>query len=247
MTSSTKPSKVPGDAVPAEDNVLETGASLIQNFEPTKQLCAHLNAFHAYADEPSRYVEANHYCAHLTEDIRGLVLRIDAFPYWDTKANAIKDVRQCLIYDSPGPNARIIGIEYMITPKLYEGLPAEERRLWHSHVYEVKSGMLTMPGPTAPGLQQAWEAAETREMRHVIGLYGKVYHLWQTDRGDALPLGEPKLMTSFTADGQLDFDEAVGERDRRFGTDWRRKKELRKDIEDPRIHEDADVAWKTKG
>lgn len=135
----------------------------------------------------------------------------------------------------------------MITPKLYEGLPAEERRLWHSHVYEVKSGMLTMPGPTAPGLQQAWEAAETQEMRHVIGLYGKVYHLWQTDRGDALPLGEPKLMTSFTADGQLDFEKVVGDRDRRFGTDWRRKKELRKDIEAPGIYEDADVAWKTKG
>ncbi|KAI1203226.1 DUF1264-domain-containing protein [Nemania serpens] len=224
MASSTKPCEVPGDVVPAEDNVLETGASLIQNFEPTKQLCAHLNAFHTYADEPGRYVEANHYCAHLTED-----------------------VRQCLIYDSPGPNARIIGIEYMITPKLYEGLPAEERRLWHSHVYEVKSGMLTMPGPTAPGLQQAWEAAETQEMRHVIGLYGKVYHLWQTDRGDALPLGEPKLMTSFTADGQLDFEKVVGDRDRRFGTDWRRKKELRKDIEAPGIYEDADVAWKTKG
>ncbi|KAI1161017.1 DUF1264-domain-containing protein [Nemania serpens] len=224
MASSTTPCKVPGDVVSAEDNVLETGASLIQNFEPTKQLCAHLNAFHTYADEPGRYVEANHYCAHLTED-----------------------VRQCLIYDSPGPNARIIGIEYMITPKLYEGLPAEERRLWHSHVYEVKSGMLIMPGPTAPGLQQAWEAAETQEMKHVIGLYGKVYHLWQTDRGDALPLGEPKLMTSFTADGQLDFEKVVSERDQRFGTDWRRKKKLREDIEAPGIYEDADVAWKTKG
>lgn len=215
---------MPGNDISTEDNVLETGASLIQNFEPTKQLCAHLNAFHTYADEPGRYVEANHYCAHLTED-----------------------VRQCILYDSPGPNARLIGIEYMITPKLYEGLPPEERRLWHSHVYEVKSGMLAMPGPTAPGLQQAWEAAETQEMKHVIGLYGKVYHLWQTDRGDALPLGEPKLMTSFTAEGQLDFDEAVADRDRRFGIDWRRKKKLREDIEAPGVHEDADAAWKTKG
>ncbi|KAI0860949.1 DUF1264-domain-containing protein [Xylaria cubensis] len=221
MSSGTKPSSVPGEALSAEDVVLETGASLIQTFEPTKQLCAHLNAFHTYADEPGRFVEANHYCAHLTED-----------------------VRQCILYDSPGPNARLIGIEYMITPKLYETLPAEERKLWHSHVYEVKSGMLIMPGPTTPGLRQAWEAAETQEMKHVIGLYGKVYHLWQTDRGDKLPLGEPKLMTSFTADGQFDFEKGVGERDQRFGTDWRKKKQLRQDIEEPKIHDDADFAWK---
>ncbi|KAI1145853.1 DUF1264-domain-containing protein [Nemania diffusa] len=223
MAARTKPCNVPGDVVPAGDIVLETGASLIQNFEPTKQLCAHLNAFHTYADEPGRYVEANHYCAHLTED-----------------------VRQCILYDSPDPNARIIGIEYMVTPRLYESLSAEERKLWHSHVYEVKSGMLIMPGPTAPGLQQAWEAAETQEMKHVVGLYGKAYHLWQTDRGDALPLGEPKLVTSFTADGQFDFEKAVGERDRRFGVDWKRKKRLREDVEVPGIHSDADSAWKTR-
>ncbi|KAI1367778.1 DUF1264-domain-containing protein [Xylaria arbuscula] len=223
MAARTKPCHVPGDVVPAEDLALETGASLIQSFEPTKQLCAHLNAFHTYADEPGRYVEANHYCAHPTED-----------------------VRQCILYDSPGPNARLIGIEYMITPKLYATLPVDERKLWHSHVYEVHSGMLVMPGPTAPGLQQAWEAAETKEMEHVISLYGKVYHLWQTDRGDELPLGEPKLMMSFTADGQFDFEKAVGDRDRRFGTDYKRKKELRKHIEVPKIHEDADHAWKQR-
>ncbi|KAJ8128414.1 hypothetical protein O1611_g5224 [Lasiodiplodia mahajangana] len=223
MAARTKPSNVPGDVVPAEDIVLETGASLIQNFEPTKRLCAHLNAFHTYADEPGRYVEANHYCAHLSED-----------------------VRQCILYDSSGPDARIIGIEYMVTPRLYESLPAEERKLWHSHVYEVKSGMLIMPGPTVPGLQQAWEAAETQEMKHVIGLYGKVYHLWQTDRGDKLPLGEPKLMMSFTGDGQFDFEKAVGERDQRFGVDWRRKKQLREGIDVPEIHDDADSPWKTR-
>ncbi|KAI0440874.1 hypothetical protein F4803DRAFT_525755 [Xylaria telfairii] len=134
----------------------------------------------------------------------------------------------------------------MVTPKLYETLPAEERKLWHSHVYEVKSGMLVMPGPTAPGLQQAWEAAETQEMKHIIGLYGKVYHLWQTDRGDKLPLGEPKLMTSFTADDQFNFEKAVRERDQRFGTDWRRKRQLRQDVEEPKIHDDADFTWKMR-
>jgi hypothetical protein len=59
-----------------------------QNFAPVQRICAHLNAFHAYADDPKRdAVEANHYCAHLNDD-----------------------VRQCILYDSPTQPARIIGI-----------------------------------------------------------------------------------------------------------------------------------------
>jgi hypothetical protein len=40
---------------------------MIQDFTPVKQICAHLNAFHVYANDPTRCVEANHYCTHLTE------------------------------------------------------------------------------------------------------------------------------------------------------------------------------------
>lgn len=132
----------------------------------------------------------------------------------------------------------------MVTPKLYNTLPQEERMLWHSHVYEVKSGMLIMP---KPGLvpEDAWEIAENEEMAEVITLYGKAYHLWQTDR-DSLPLGEPKLMTSYTANGQFDFERMVGDRDRRFGTSSERKKEQRRNIKIPEIHSDADRAWNQK-
>ncbi|KAL7626595.1 hypothetical protein AAE478_003367 [Parahypoxylon ruwenzoriense] len=224
MSTDPTTSTVPGGPVTTEEKVLETGASIIQDFHPTKHVCAHLNAFHAYVDEPSRVVEANHYCAHLTED-----------------------VRQCILYDSPKANARLIGIEYMISPKLYASLPDSERKLWHSHVYEVKTGMLIMPGPSSlPGATHVWEAAETREMEHLVEVYGKVYQLWQTDRGDQLPIGEPKLMTSFTADGQLDFEKVVGDRDKRFGTDWKHKMKLREGIKVPEIHPDADSAWKTR-
>ncbi|KAH8168370.1 oil body-associated protein 1A [Sarocladium implicatum] len=222
MTSADCHPDVPGQPLSTENHVLTTGAAATQNFAPLKNVCAHLNAFHVYADEPSRKVETNHYCAHLNDE-----------------------VRQCLLYDSPNADARLIGIEYMITPNLYETLSESERRLWHSHVYEVKSGMLIMPNTNPIMPSAAWEAAETREMEQVVTLYGKVFHLWQTDRGDKLPLGEPRLMTSFTQDGQMeDWDEAVGDRDRRFGEDWRRKKELRKDIQEMEAHPDADQTWK---
>lgn len=122
----------------------------------------------------------------------------------------------------------------MITPALYDTLPTEERKLWHSHAYEVKSGMLIMPNRSVPNA--AWEAAENLEMDQVVHLYGKVYHLWQTDKGHALPLGQPQLMTSYTADGQFDFEKHVGDRDKRFGTDYRQKQEARKGIPTPVIH-----------
>lgn len=204
------------------NKTLETGAGLTQSFDPPKRICAHLNAFHAYASNPSRYVEANHYCAHLNDE-----------------------VRQCLLYDSPAANARLIGIEYMISPRLYETLAASERKLWHSHVFEVKSGMLIMPPPASASVaQRAWEVAENKEMEEVVELYGKVYHLWQTDRGDKLPLGEPQLMTSFVNAEQIDMEKVVGERDSRFGTDYKHKAKVREYIKEPDIHPDADHAWK---
>lgn len=201
------------------NKTLETGASLMQSFGPTKRLCAHLNAFHAYASDPSRAVEANHYCAHLNDD-----------------------VRQCILYDSPEPGARLIGIEYMIKPHIYETLDSEERKLWHSHVYEVKSGMLIMPVPDAVP-DAVWEQAENKEMEEVVVLYGKVFHLWQTDRGDKVPLGQPNLMMSFTSDEQMPKG-MLADRDRRFNVSSEKKKESRKYIREPEIHPDADWTWK---
>lgn len=67
-----------------------------------QRICAHLNAFHAYAHDPKRdAVEANHYCAHLNDD-----------------------VRQCILYDSPVQPARIIGIGRSANLFLYEAFAA---------------------------------------------------------------------------------------------------------------------------
>jgi len=34
----------------------------------------------------------------------------------------------------------------LISERLFVSLPAEEKRYWHSHKYEVASGMLVTPG-----------------------------------------------------------------------------------------------------
>lgn len=133
----------------------------------------------------------------------------------------------------------------MISPALFKTLAPEERKLWHSHVFEVKSGMLIMPGPN--GLPTGvWEEAETKEMEQVVGIYGKTYHFWQVDRGDKLPLGEPQLMMSFTSEDQHPrFKELVGERDKRYGVSHEQKAEKRAYIEEPEIHKEADSCWKS--
>ncbi|KAK2764517.1 hypothetical protein FQN54_009212 [Arachnomyces sp. PD_36] len=218
-------SDIPGDPLTTKSQVLETGAGMVQDFKPVKQICAHLNAFHVYASNPTRCVEANHYCSHVTED-----------------------VRQCLLYDSPKANAKLLGVEYMITPRLFETLPSEERKLWHTHEYEVKSGMLIMPAPLVPS--SAWEAAETAEMRDIVPLYGKTYHFWQVDKGDKLPMGPPELMGSFTSEEKVKLVNPEGlkglaaDRDARFKVNHEQKAEKRKDIEPVEKHPDADAMWR---
>ncbi|RAK99494.1 OBAP family protein [Aspergillus ibericus CBS 121593] len=220
MSTETE-NNLPGTCKTTKSTVLETGAKAIQDFKPVNNICAHLNAFHVYASDKTRCVEANHYCSHITEDIR-----------------------QCLIYATPHANSPLIGIEYMITPKLFATLPPSERALWHTHIYEVSSGMLIMPKPStttsASSLvpDAAWEVAETSEMRDIVPLYGKTYHFWQVDRGDKVPLGEPVLMGSFLDEegvkgvlggkGEGGLGELLRERDERFGVDHREKAERRK-------------------
>ena len=127
---------------------------------------------------------------------------------------------------------------------VYETLDPEEQKLWHSHEFEVKSGMLILPTPsTHEGYGDKWEKLETEAMKEVIGLYGKTWHFWQVDKGHELPLGRPTLMGSLTEERQTNVDEALKDRDRRFNVDHKDKARLRKGIEGPGIHENADLWW----
>ncbi len=51
-----------------------------------------------------------------------------------------------MIFDRNAPVARLIRIRYIISEERFRGLPDDEKRLWHSHHYEVKSGELVAPG-----------------------------------------------------------------------------------------------------
>lgn len=187
-----------------------TAIALLPDSGPLGAIHAHVCGFHFYSGDMPRALPVHHYCSHLNPD-----------------------VFQCVIYDSDQPNARLIGIEYIISEKLFIQLPADEKQLWHSHRYEVMSGLLTAPGlPAGP---------EKELMQELVNTYGKTWHLWQVDRGDAVPLGLPKLMMGFTADGQAGAA-MIAERDREQKIDTARVKARRAELSARPVSAGAD-AW----
>lgn len=96
-----------------------------------------------------------------------------------------------------------------------------------------------------------WDKAELAEMDTVIPLYGKTYHMWQIDRGDAVPMGAPSLMGSFTSEEAVKkacpggIKQLADMTSERFGVDVEKKREQRKGLKpDWKIHPDADGFWK---
>jgi Protein of unknown function (DUF1264) len=111
-----------GKGHPLKHRVLDLAAGAIQPKYPLDAMSTYLNGFHMYADEMGRQVEASHFCIHLRHDLH-----------------------ECVIFDRNAPDARLIGIEYIISEERFRSLPEDEKRLWHSHQYEVKSGILVAP------------------------------------------------------------------------------------------------------
>ncbi|MEF7615719.1 OBAP family protein [Aquincola sp. MAHUQ-54] len=200
----------PGQAESATTKVLDASAAALQDKPPIEALNAYLDGFHFYSGRPQAQMEAHHYCATLNED-----------------------VIQCVIYDGNVEDAKLMGVEYIVSETLFATLPPAEKALWHSHAHEVKSGQLI-----APGIPQV---AENALMDKLVRTYGKTWHTWHTDLHRQLPLGVPQLMMGFTADGQAD-PAMVAARDQRFGVDSGRKREDRAAIAAPAIDPGAD-AW----
>jgi hypothetical protein len=166
----------PGDDPSAKTAALTAGADLLQAKAPLDQISLYVVGFHPDKGDPAMQMESHHYCTQVNEDFA-----------------------QCVLYDGNTAQARLHGIEYIISEKLYTGLSAEERPYWHPHNYEILSGQLR-----APGLP---DVAEDEAMKTKLNSYGKTWHLWNTgvhDRpADALPLGPPHLAWSFNHDGEI--------------------------------------------
>ncbi len=123
---------------------------------------------HLLKDLPQVSQLAYHYCKPMGEDL----------------------IAQCLLYDGTGPDARLIGVEYLVSGEVFEKMPAEEQAYWHDHKYEVDAGLLK--SLTQKGEEEKATLAKVRTM------YGKIFHTWSTGR--TYPQGPARLFWSVTGE-----------------------------------------------
>ncbi|KAL6300528.1 DUF1264-domain-containing protein [Sparassis latifolia] len=199
---------------------MATGSAMM-SFDPINAIHQHICAFHVYSQDRTRHLEAHHYCTRLS-----------------------RDLHQCIIYDSDKANAKLIGIEYIVSEQLFKSLPEDEKKYWHSHKYEVESGSLQLqlksavPGEAhiyAPATSDSFTAtsevvgsvAEQPAILEIYKTYGKTIHTWAVDISPDLPLGPPNLMASYTGDGQGPPEEMLKARDKKSGMSTAERRKLR--------------------
>ncbi len=191
-----------GGSRSGKTTALETGANAMQSRAPVDQIGIYLVGFHPMKDDPAHQMEAHHYCDQVNEEFA-----------------------QCVLYDGNTRGANLNGIEYIISERLYNTLPADEKLYWHPHNFEILSGQLVMPGLP--------EVAEKEALRGKMNSYGKTWHLWNTggsgQPGDSLPLGPAHLAWSLNHDGEA-VRGLVEDRDRRMGIDTGEKRRDRADL-----------------
>ncbi|OIS98289.1 PREDICTED: oil body-associated protein 2A-like [Nicotiana attenuata] len=214
MAAATVP---PGKPMSMEQHMLDKGAQMLQSLTPIKQMNQHVCTFAMYSHDMHRQIETHHYVTRLNQDFL-----------------------QCAVYDSDEPTGRLIGVEYIISDRIFETLPQEEQKLWHSHAHEIKSGLWITP--------RVPEMVVRPELENLTKTYGKFWCTWQTDRGDKLPIGPPALMMSPQAvDLGIVNIGLVKKRDDKYNISTDAIKTTRVDLPEPeRLNPQADY-WMLHG
>lgn len=192
-----------GSEKTADTKNLESASKVFQSNRPVSQMDVYMVGFHPMKDHPEHQMEAHHFCKSVNEDLI-----------------------QCALFDGNSKDANLNGIEYIISEKLFNSLPAEEKEYWHPHNYEILSGQLITPGLP--------EIAETAFLKKNMNSYGKTWHVWNTGhhgRNDAqnLPLGEAKLAWSFNHDGEA-LPGLEAKTEKKFGVSFQEKRKARSEL-----------------
>eukprot|EP01133_Synstelium_polycarpum_P008974 gene8974-10525_t len=151
-------------------------ASMMESFKPLKNIDSSLNCVECVCGDVNKQVVTYHLCSNLDNERM-----------------------QCLIYDSDKPDAKLLGVEYVITEQVFSKLPMEERKFWHSHKYIVESGMLAVTAKAlVPNVISS--SIEVPVMKHLVNTYGKTWMMWPIDESGncsaQVPTGPPQLMMS---------------------------------------------------
>lgn len=164
---------------------------------PIEGMHLYLCAFHTIKKSPSTVIEAHHYCCPVADE-----------------------VHQCVIFDKNTKGAKILGVEYIISDRIYRTLPDSEKKYYHPHSYEVTAGLLIAPGMKPDD--------ELTLMKGLYTTWGKTWHTWPDPKTD-LPMGDPILMWAATKDGQIPAA-TLADRDKQFHVSTQNLQKIRSGI-----------------
>ena len=100
--------------------------------------------------------------------------QVTTMHYCRMRGEGDHEMHQCLLYDSVSPGAKLPGVEYIVSDKVFRFLPDEEKKYWHPHTHEVLGGGLVA---SAMG-----EQAELDFMKYLLTTWGRnMAHLARSD------------------------------------------------------------------
>jgi Protein of unknown function (DUF1264) len=139
--------------------MLAMPAVLAADLKPTEGWTLHIDAKRHFPSKPN--LLAHHYCKEVSGGLT-----------------------ECQIYDSDSPDAKLVGVEVIVSPETYKTFSAAEKARWHYHKTEIPKVSATLPDLSPE------EAAKV--VKEIEGTYGKVYLLWDPGKGQPA-VGQPSL------------------------------------------------------
>jgi Protein of unknown function (DUF1264) len=139
--------------------MLAMPAVLATDLKPTEGWTLHIDAKRHFPSKPN--LLAHHYCKEVSGGLT-----------------------ECQIYDSDRPDAKLVGVEVIVSPETYQTFSAAEKARWHYHKTEIPKVSATLPDLSPE------EAAKV--VKKIEGTYGKVYLLWDPGKGQPA-VGQPSL------------------------------------------------------
>jgi hypothetical protein len=91
---------------------------------------------------------------------------------------------ECQLYDSDAPNARLVGVETVVQPEVYQKFSDSEKAKWHYHKTEIPKVDAKTPDMT--------KAEADKLVAQLNPTYGKVYELWDP-LTSVQPVGDPSI------------------------------------------------------
>ncbi|KAJ0589558.1 putative Oil body-associated protein [Helianthus annuus] len=103
-TNAEKNGVPPGKPVSLGSQMLDKGAQMLQSLTPIKQMSQHACTFALYSQDMSRQIETHHFVTRINQDFL-----------------------QCAVYDSDDSSGRLIGVEYIVSDRIFDTLPLMNR------------------------------------------------------------------------------------------------------------------------